>query len=68
MKATHLNLKTTTGYLRALDALNLTPYGNDTVDRLGIRKRQLGRLAAGTTKPSLMLQRLLEALIDLEAR
>lgn len=64
----HLNLTTTGGYRRALEALNLTPFGNVTGDRLGLKKRQLARLAAGSTKPSATLQRLLEALIELKAR
>jgi hypothetical protein len=47
-------------YLRALQKLGLTPFSVKTERALGLAQRQLARLAAGTTAPSPMLQRLLE--------
>jgi hypothetical protein len=55
-------------YLRTLTKLGLTPYSVKTERALGLAQRQLARLAAGTTKPSPMLERLLEALLTLQAK
>ena len=59
---------TTKQYLEILHQLDLAPYGVKASQALGLKMRQLARLAAGTTKPSPMLARLLEALIALKAR
>ena len=53
-------------YLRALQKLGLTPFSVKTERALGLAQRQLARLAAGTTAPSPMLQRLLQCLQMLE--
>lgn len=58
---------TTRQYLNALKTLELTPFGVETRKVLGLRHRQLARLAAGDTEPSPMLARLLEALIALKS-
>jgi hypothetical protein len=58
----------TEDYLAALWFLGLLPTGMATRAALGLKGRQLARLAAGTTVPSAMLSRLLEALIALKTR
>lgn len=55
-------------YLRHLATLELPPHGKATQFALGLKPRQLARLAAGTTEPSATLIRLLEALIALKAK
>jgi hypothetical protein len=57
---------TTKQYLAALKNLRLHPHGVQTRKALGLEARQLARLAAGTTAPSPMLQRLLQCLQMLE--
>jgi hypothetical protein len=56
----------TDDYLFALQSLGLAPFGLATRSVLGLQARQLARLAAGSTAPSAMLIRLLEALIKLK--
>jgi hypothetical protein len=53
-------------YRDAIKTLGLPTHGTRTRTALGLKARQLARLAAGTTVPSLTLQRLLEALIALK--
>jgi hypothetical protein len=57
---------TTEYYLRSLKTLGLAPFGVATRTALGLKHRQLARLAGGTTVPSPTLWRLLEALIKLK--